>query len=141
MTDKYPNPLILRDDGYPPLTWFWPLSYVQRFIRRRRWTVETEFCFASDIAGKMICVRQGFTCDLSSIPRLPLVFLLLGSRAVRAGVIHDWLYATGQIGKIKADLVYYEALRAEGYLRLTSALATAGVLLGGWLAWYQHRNN
>ena len=139
MNEKFPNPLILRDCGYPPTTWWGPFAIIQRHFRRRRWKLERGFIFASEVAGRLIYVREDFICDLASIPRIPLVFLLLGDRAIRAGLVHDWLYYTGQLSKTQSDLVFYEVLRAEGYLRITSAIATAGVLIGGWIAWWGHR--
>jgi hypothetical protein len=63
---------------------------------------------------KNYVVPAGFKSNLASVPRLPVVFWLVGRRGDAAAVLHDWLYENGsnprygiQIkNKDEADEVY-----------------------------------
>jgi len=66
-----------------------------------------------------VVVPEGFVTDMDSVPRIPLVYAMFKGRAVKAAVIHDYLYSI-QAGKSYADSVFLEAMKDEGvawYLR------------------------
>lgn len=48
-----------------------------------------------------------------------------------AAVIHDRLYASGQLSRKAADRVFYNALRSSGVARWRAWLMWAGVRIGG----------
>lgn len=60
-----------------------------------------------------IVVPSGFRTDLDSVPRLPLIYAVFKGRAVRAAVVHDYLYES-QRGKKFADNTFLKAMKHEG---------------------------
>lgn len=65
--------------------------------------------YRSDVASTIIKVPVGFVTDLASVPRLPLIYILLNDIANQAGVIHHYLYSVGTLSRVLADRVLYEA--------------------------------
>lgn len=102
------------------------------------WTIETPLVYASDLLRRVITVPAGFTTDFASIPRLPLMFMLLGDTEHEAAVIHDYLYATGEVTRATADSVLHEASIASGHSLSEANAIWLGVRIGGWLAWNTH---
>lgn len=100
------------------------------------WEVVEPLMYYSNVYRKPYIVPAGTRSDLASVPRLPLVFLLVGRRGDAAAILHDHLYGEGmrlkQIQSRKeADDVYYEALldsEVNGGLAymMFSAVRTAG---------------
>ena len=76
-------------------------------------------------------VPGGFITDLSSIPRLPFIYLLLNGISDLPGVLHDFLYSTGLVAREVADAILREACLAIGVPRWKANLIYAGVRLGG----------
>jgi hypothetical protein len=71
--------------------------------------------YYSNLRRKRYIVPAGTKSDLASVPRLPLVFWLVGRRGDAAGILHDHLYEEGmrlkQVeSRAEADDVFYEAL-------------------------------
>jgi len=60
-----------------------------------------------------IIVPTGFVTDMDSVPRIPLVYAAFKGRAVKAAVIHDYLYSE-QLGKEFADRIFLDAMGHEG---------------------------
>jgi hypothetical protein len=103
------------------------------------WRLLRAFSYDSAIAKARIIVPAGFVTDFASVPRLPLVFLVVGDMAQAAAVIHDWLYTTGIFAKAIADNVFYEAMRASGIDLFHAKMMYWGVAYGGGSAWANHR--
>jgi hypothetical protein len=93
-------------------------------------------------------VPVGFRTDLSSVPRRFLLYRLLGGRARKAGVIHDYVYREHLLGMFPslsdaerraiADAVYPEAVSvSEDVPRWLRWLAWLGLRWGGRTAWDQ----
>lgn len=67
-----------------------------------------------------IIVPKGFQCDFCSVPRLPLVWLMVGAIGEVAGTVHDFLYREPDEGYVEtinreqADLIFYNILGEEG---------------------------
>lgn len=95
--------------------------------------------YESDVAGQTFIVPAGEVTDLSSVPRLPLAFLLTGDTGHAPGALHDHLYRTGKVSRLMADKVMREALLVSGEPAWRAALMYAGVRLGGWIAWGNHQ--
>ncbi|CAI8793847.1 DUF1353 domain-containing protein [Pseudomonas sp. IT-P12] len=90
----------------------------------------------ADDDEQVITVPAGFSTDLASIKVLHNAFLfvlfaLVSGYGNYAATVHDWLYATGQMSRKRADAVLYRALRAEGVARWRAWLFWAGVRIGG----------
>jgi hypothetical protein len=85
--------------------------------------------------GRTITVPAGFQTDFASVPRLPLIFVLMGDTNHRAAVIHDYLYSTKEVSRKEADSIFVEAM--EGPKSIQSRLMYLGVRLFGSLRWNQ----
>lgn len=89
------------------------------------WVVAEHLNFQSlifkypDGKPKNYLVEAGFVTDLVSVPRLPIVYWLVGNRGAAAAIVHDFLYSDGIRlhlidSRLEADQVYHEALLGEG---------------------------
>ncbi len=94
---------------------------------RQLFILDKPFSYQSDLLGCIVTVPRGFISDLASIPRLPIIYLLLNGIADQAGVIHDWLYSTGLVPRDKADAVLREACLVLGVSAWKAAIIHAGV--------------
>lgn len=104
-----------------------------------RWRVLSPLIYLSRYAGR-IAVPRGFDTDFASVPRLPLMFWLLGDRGHMAATLHDYLYRTGRVTRATADAVFWEALELEAN-RVERFAFWAGVRLGGWASYHErHRD-
>lgn len=84
---------------------------------RAEWMLAEPLVFESHLAGR-ISVPAGFRTDFSSVPRLPIAFMLAGDTAHASAVVHDYLcrewYPACRISwRVAAD-VFSEAMRDEG---------------------------
>lgn len=97
-----------------------------------QWVLMRPLVYESDLLGVVITVPEGFQTDLASVPRIPLVYTLVGDTARAAAVIHDFLYVRPDICTRKvADAVLQEACGASGVSRWRAWLMWAGVRIGG----------
>lgn len=97
---------------------------------RKTWKLLSEFVYEDSEHGR-IAVARGFETDFASVPRLPVVFDLVGAYGHAAATLHDWLYSSGLVPRKSADRIFREALRATGIARWRAWLMWAGVRLGG----------
>ena len=77
--------------------------------------------------------------DLSSVPRVILLWLLVGGDAPASAIVHDWLYKTGILTRSQADSIFYDLIQLEGYSAVKAWLMWAGVRSGGWISWRKYR--
>lgn len=77
--------------------------------------------------------------DLSSVPRVVLLWLLVGGDAPASAVVHDWLYRTGILTRAQADRVFYDLIQIEGYSTAKAWVMWMGVRAGGWISWRKYR--
>ena len=84
---------------------------------RARWQLLSDFRYRSALVPEEITARCSFVSDFSSVPRLPLAYLLAGDTAHEAAVIHDWIYQTHIYPKEMADRIFLEAMGAMGVPR------------------------
>lgn len=84
-------------------------------------------------------VPAGFESDGASVPRFfwRVVFPPTDTRALRAAVIHDWLYRHQPKGwtRAQADALFRRLLIEDGVPSWRAWLAWAGVRAFGWIAW------
>jgi hypothetical protein len=78
------------------------------------WEVHQPLIFVSDITGITYTVPVGFITDFLSVPRVPLVFDIMGDCAHEAATLHDWLYTEKVEPRFKADRILVEAAIATG---------------------------
>ena len=98
---------------------------------RQLYQLDSPLIYQSDVAGVVITAPAGFVSDLASIPRLPLIYLLLNAIADVPGVIHDFIYSSGCLPRDMADKVLREACLLTGVPAWKANLIYAGVRVGG----------
>lgn len=81
--------------------------------KSERWRLVKELVYESDIAGT-VTVPVGFETDFASVPRLPVVYMLVGNLAHLPAVVHDYLYRYALVSRKVADKVFLEAMNACG---------------------------
>ncbi len=64
-----------------------------------------------------------------------VAWTIWGKRAHRAAVLHDWLYRTGLVGRVTADLIFLDAMKSTGYWFHVRWPMFSVVLLLGWTAY------
>lgn len=96
------------------------------------------FRYQSDLAG-LLTVPVGFYTDFASVPRLGIVYAMLGDRAHEPAVVHDWLYYAALTSREVADDVLMEAMVVLGLPFWQRYPIYWGVRFGGWKAWNDHR--
>lgn len=80
-------------------------------------------------------VEKGFTCDLSSIPRVfqrvvPKVGLHDGP-----SIVHDWCYVHLWRTRAATDRLFLESMRVVGVHWLRRHIIYLAVRAGGWVLW------
>lgn len=92
--------------------------------------------YQSDLLEGLIRVPDGFVTDFASVPRLPIIYLFFGNRAHHEAVPHDWIYQTHILGKIMADRLFLEAMKARGKRWTIRWSMFLGVFLFGWWSYW-----
>jgi hypothetical protein len=129
------------------------------------WSMLTQdLVFCSKWLSRSFTAKAGFVTDFASVPRLPIIFMLLGGRGKRPATIHDKNYADQVIPKRQCDLVFFEGLldtyvldawkafvceeiwwkewRAFGIVLwrfFLSLLMYLGVVIFGWGTWLKYK--
>lgn len=88
------------------------------------------------VPPSIISVPKGFPTDLASAKVGN--WQLMGNTR-EAALVHDYLYATGERGKVGADWAFYQLLRAAKIGRFRAGLYAGAVLLFGHRAYRSHR--
>lgn len=113
--------MLLSSDGIP----------LQNTNGRQLYILNKPLYYRSDIANCEFMVPERFITDLSSIPRLPFMYLLFNGISDIAGVLHDYLYSTGIVLRGMADAILREACIAIGLPRWKAEAIYLGVRVGG----------
>ena len=103
------------------------------------WKLNEPLVYQSDILG-LITVPAGFETDLSSVPRVPFVYMLWGGKAHREGVLHDYLYRIDSIPPAtyrQANGVFFEAMQCREKPVHVRYPMWWGVVIGGWTAYHK----
>ena len=92
-----------------------------------------------DGSSEEIAVPAEFVTDFSSIPTM-LQWVVRWSKVDVAGVVHDWLYAKGEMPRERADKIWrIVALSGEHCANLVQAyVCWLGLRVWGWRAWNRH---
>lgn len=99
------------------------------------WKLTEPLAFQSDALGTTVVVPFGFVTDFASVPRILVIYDLVGGKCNKAAVVHDWLYTTQQVDRQAADRVLAEAIQASGYSAFTASVFYAAVRVGGGSHW------
>ena len=92
-------------------------------------------------AGGSLAVPRGFETDLASTPRIVWSFLPPNGVYKSAAIVHDWLYYSGTGTQKYADDMFLYLMRDSGVFWLKRFFLWAGLRLGGWIAYKEHRMN
>ncbi len=98
------------------------------------------FRYKSDLAG-LITVPVSFYTDFASVPRLGVIYAMLGDCAHEPAVVHDWIYYSAIVTREIADAVLMEAMNVIGIPWWRRYPIYWGVRIGGWAAWDKHRKD
>lgn len=60
--------------------------------RKALYVLTEDLVYRSNTLNTTIIVPKGFVTDLASMPRIPILYALLGDLAHAAAVLHDFLY-------------------------------------------------
>ena len=96
------------------------------------WQVISPLVYTSK-AGRVWIVPKGFITDLASIPRTARILIDRNGSSRPAAVLHDYLYATGAVGRVEADSLFLEALEAASVGWMTRHLMHSAVRVAGWM--------
>ncbi len=97
------------------------------------------FRYQSDLVKDVIVVPVGFFTDFASIPRIGIIYAMLGDTAHEPAVIHDFCYYLGALTRRTSDDVLLEAMGVIGLPWWRRWPIYLGVRAGGWYAWNDHR--
>ena len=73
------------------------LDVVERGELEPRWKLARDLLaiVTQDNRQRCVCVPSGYVTDFASVPRLPLVFLVMGDTAHEAAGLHDYVCRGG----------------------------------------------
>ena len=90
---------------------------------------------------RVIKIPAGFRTDYSSIPTC-LQWFVHWSKVDMAGVVHDWLYRTGIMGRKDADKIWRDvAMSGENSANMFQAQGCYffGLRIGAYCTWHRYR--
>ena len=73
------------------------------------WWVQEEIKYYSKVADMEIVVPAGFPTDLATVPKIPVIYEVFRDEAVKASIIHDYLYLSKIVSRKMADDIFREA--------------------------------
>lgn len=105
------------------------------------WIVRAPLIWVDPTHGE-IKVPAGFETDLASVPRMVQGIPGFESTGLsrRPAVVHDYLYASGDLPRMAADEVFYRALLAEKVHEPIARIYYRAVRTFGGDAWRAHRS-
>ena len=103
-------------------------------------TLESELTYFTAIDKCLILVPVGFDTDLGSIPAILQGIFPKDGKAMFGYILHDYLYRTGIYSRGVSDDMLEEAMKSLGVAWWRRKSVRAGLKLGGWVAWNEHRN-
>jgi len=96
--------------------------------------------YYSEKMARTIIIPTDFNTDLSSVPRLPIVYWFWGGRAHREGVLHDYLYRKDSEPVVSfwmANSIFKEAMIARGKPFYVTYPMFSGVTVGGYPSYHK----
>ncbi len=107
---------------------------------RKTWKVISDFLYMDHDKG-LIVVPQGFVTDFASVPRIPVVFELVGEYGHAAATVHDYLYSTGKFSRSECDDIFFRCLRDSGISKWRAYLMWSGVRVFGAKHYTEFKGN
>jgi len=98
------------------------------------WVLNTPLIYNSDLVGQVV-VPARFETDLSSVPRIPVIYAIWGARAHREGILHDYLFCEDSAPIVSwgvANSVFLEAQKSRGKSLCIRYPMYWGVCLGSY---------
>jgi len=105
------------------------------------WILKSPLIYESDLIGR-VEIPIDFETDLASVPRIPFVYSLWGSKAHREAVIHDAMYRLdfpGNITYSQSNNVFLEAMKSTGKPWYISYPMYSAVCAAGWTAFHKKK--
>lgn len=105
--------------------------------RDNHWVLISKLAYQTDDEAVLVA-PAGFYTDFASIPRLLWgIIPPWGEEYDKAAVLHDYLYYRqfDSLPRYEADLIFLEAMAAQGVGRFKRNLLYWGVRIGGRGAW------
>ena len=106
------------------------------------WILTRPLIYQSDILDLTVIVPRGFQTDLASVPRIPVVYMLWGSRAHREAVLHDYFYRIDSRPVVSfsiANALFFEAMKARGKSNGIAYPMLWGVAIGGHGSYHKRK--
>lgn len=116
------------------------LDYHEHPDNEEIYILDFPLIYYSDLLQTKIVVPNGFYTDLSSVPRVPIVFMMWGNRCHSEAVIHDYLYRKDSLPCVtysQANSVFLEAMATRGKSWYVRYPMYQGVVLGGWCSYHK----
>ena len=98
----------------------------------KSWKLLADLVYNDKVHG-LIGIPEGFETDFASVPRIPVVFELVGGYGHAAACVHDYLYHHGDLSRKEVDAILFRALRDTNNGKIRSVLMYAGVRAFGWM--------
>lgn len=98
---------------------------------RRLFSLISPLNYQSKLIPGILVVDAGFVTDYGSVPRLPVVYSILGEIAHEPYVIHDMMYSKAIVAREVADRILAEALRVMGIPEWKCEVIYEGARIGG----------
>jgi len=102
--------------------------------------LDSPLLYYSVLLDRFLSVPAGFETDLSSVPRLPIVYWFWGGRAHREGVLHDYLFrkdSNPSVSFWQANAIFKEAMIARNKPSYVVYPMFAGVTVGGYPSYHK----
>lgn len=96
--------------------------------------LDAPLIYYSERLEREIIVPAEFNTDLSSVPRVPIIYWLWGARAHREGVLHDYAFRIDSnpvVSFMIANWLFLEAQQSRGKNLFVRQPMFYGVVIGG----------
>lgn len=94
------------------------------------WLIHSPITFQDDIC--ILEVPRGFKTDLASVPRFLWSIIPPYGKYTQAAIVHDYLYATGLVSRVRADAIFLSIMRARNVPLWKRTLMYLAVRAFGW---------
>lgn len=98
-----------------------------------------DLVYYSSLLGHNVVVRAGTKTDYGSIPKILHSIMSPTGKPTYGFVVHDDLYKRGLYSKSVSDKVLEEANEVLDVGWFKRKTITAGLKVGGWVAWNNYR--
>lgn len=104
----------------------------------KEFVLKKEFKRSITIEGKLyeIIVPENFITDLASTPRFLWIFMPPWGKYGPASIIHDYLYETRTLPRIKCEKIFHKMMKEDGVSFWRRLFLYTGVYVLGWWMYY-----